>query len=302
MECCKLARFMKSRIAASRRRFIAASLFTLVSSTFGDTFTFSTGNPDGRIAVGSRPESPGIVEIEAADDFVLTQPTSLSSASFIGLLPSGATAADISGVAVEIYRVFPKDSDTGRTPQVPTRNNSPSDVAFDSRSAPGSLTFTAGTLGPFSAGNSVLNGIHPAPNQNTGGEGPVTGQEVQFNVTFTTPLDLPADHYFFVPQVQLTTGNFLWLSTPKPGTPFPAGFTDLQAWIRNGNLDPDWLRIGTDIVGPGANGTPAPTFNMAFSLNGETVPDSGTTIGLIAFTFAGIAVGQRAMRKGLALA
>ena len=31
-------------------------------------------------------------------------------------------------------------------------------------------------------------------------------------------------------------------------------------------MAPDWLRIGTDIVG----GTPAPTFNQAFTLTGET--------------------------------
>jgi hypothetical protein len=37
-------------------------------------------------------------------------------------------------------------------------------------------------------------------------------------------------------------------------------------------LAPDWLRIGTDIIG----GTPAPTFNMTFSLSGETVPRAGT--------------------------
>jgi hypothetical protein len=50
-----------------------------------------------------------------------------------------------------------------------------------------------------------------------------------------------------------------------PGTPISP---DLQAWIRNSNLDPDWLRIGTDIVG----GAPPPTFNMAFELDGSTVP------------------------------
>ena len=39
------------------------------------------------------------------------------------------------------------------------------------------------------------------------------------------------------------------------------------------NLDPDWLRIGTDIVG----GNPAPTFNMAFSLEGvNAVPEPAT--------------------------
>ena len=60
---------------------------------------------------------------------------------------------------------------------------------------------------------------------------------MQFSVDFTTPFLLPADHYFFVPQVQLSDGNFLWLSAPKPigadGTPFPPGFTDLQSWTRD---------------------------------------------------------------------
>jgi hypothetical protein len=45
----------------------------------------------------------------------------------------------------------------------------------------------------------------------------------------------------------------------------------MQAWARDAMLDPDWLRIGTDIVG----GTTPPTFNMAFTLNG-TVPEPAT--------------------------
>ena len=74
-------------------------------------------------------------------------------------------------------------------------------------------------------------------------------------MNFTTPFLLPADHYFFVPQVQLDDGDFLWLSAPKPivaaGTPFPPGFTDLQSWTRDDpGIAPDWLRVGTDIVGP----------------------------------------------------
>jgi hypothetical protein len=92
---------------------------------------------------------------------------------------------------------------------------------------------------------------------------------VRFNLVFNTPIDLPPDHYFFVPQVQLSSGDFLWLSAPRPivspGTPFPAGFTDLQSWIRNENLQPDWLRIGTDITHQGP-------FNAAFSLTGQAVP------------------------------
>ena len=101
----------------------------------------------------------------------------------------------------------------------------------------------------------------------------MTGQEVQFNVLFSKPFLLPADHYFFVPQVQLTNGDFFWLSAPKPivspGTSFPPGFTDLQEWIRNENLAPDWLRVGTDIVG----GSPAPQFNAAFSCRARRFPN-----------------------------
>jgi hypothetical protein len=238
------------------------------------TFTFSSGNPDGRLAAATRPDSAGKFEIEAADDFALANQTQLDSATFTGLLPSGSS---VQNVVVEIYRVFPFDSNVARTSgpptfstsQVPTRVNSPSDVALDSRSSAGSsLSFSTSVLQTsFTASNSVQpGGIHPFPGQTTGGNGAVTGQEVQFNVNFTTPFDLPANHYFFVPQVQLDTGDFLWLSSPRPivapGTPFAP---DLQAWTRDEFLDPDWLRIGTDIIG----GATPPTFNLAFSLAGE---------------------------------
>ena len=123
-------------------------------------------------------------------------------------------------------------------------------------------------------GNTVVNGINPTPVNVTHGEGPASGEEVEITITFTPPIVLPADHYFFRPEVLVTGGDFLYLSAPKPivapGTPFTG---DLQAWIRNSDLAPDWLRIGTDIIG---GTTPAPTFNMTFSLTGETVPEAGT--------------------------
>lgn len=239
-------------------------------------FSFSTGDPDGRIATGSRPESAGKIEIETGDDFIIGSGTLINSATFTGLL-TGATVADVGEVRVEIYRVFPKDSNTVRMPNVVTRTNSPSDVEFADRdTADANLSFTTNVLAAsFSAANSVLNGINPKPNQTTGGEGPATGQEVQFDVSFSTPLSLPADHYFFVPQVEITdpAGEFLWLSAPKPITGGTGPFApDLQSWIRNEDLAPDWSRIGTDIVG----GKPVPTFNAAFSLTGETVPEPGS--------------------------
>jgi hypothetical protein len=265
-------------------------------------FFFSTGNPDGRMAAASRPDSHAGIEIEAADDFALTTSTRIDSASFTGLLGANTDATNISRVVVEIYRVFPQDSDVGRTSgppvfgtdKVPTRVNSPSDVAFDSRDSDASaLSFTTQDLGAFTASNSVLNGIFPKPNQLTFGDGPVSGHEVMFDVDFATPFTLGPGHYFFVPQVQLdNSDNFLWLSAPRPitppGTPFPLGFTDLQAWIRNANLDPDWLRIGTDITAQGP-------FNMTFSLNGQTVPEPGVWTLLIA-GFAGAGAGLRRRR------
>jgi hypothetical protein len=114
--------------------------------------------------------------------------------------------------------------------------------------------------------------------------------------------------------VDVTGGEFLWLSAARPivppGTPFPMGFTDLQSWTRDQMLDPDWLRVGSDIVGPdpatgptfpfpmgftdlqswtrdqmldpdwlrvgsdivGPDPATGPTFNAAFSLTGVSVP------------------------------
>ena len=102
---------------------------------------FSTGDPDGKMAMASRPGSPAGIEIEAADDFILNGKGIINSATFTGLLVGGATPANISQTVVEIYRVFPKDSDVSRTSgpptfstaRVPTRVNSPSDIAFATR-------------------------------------------------------------------------------------------------------------------------------------------------------------------------
>jgi hypothetical protein len=291
------------------RRYIYSALGTAISiglliaaPAAATPFTFSTGSVTNQIAIASRPgPGPGggvNQETEAADDFLLTSAMRLNSATFTGLLPAGVPLSDVSQVVVEIYRVFPNDSDVGRTSgsppfstaKVPARMNSPSDVEFASRDSTvaGELTFTTSVMSSsFNVMNSVDIGIHPKPNQNTGGDGSKTGQqEVLFSVTFTNPILLPDDHYFFVPQVLLSNPDehFLWLSASRPidatGTPF---MPDLQSWIRNADLDPDWLRVGQDIVG----GTPFPTFNAAFTLAGDTVPEPATLLlfgtGLIRF-------------------
>ena len=249
----------------------AAAFFAVARLGSADDLIASTGSPDGLMAAASRPGITGEIEIEAADDFILQCGATVNSVSFVGLMPTDTTKT-VSGVAVEIYRVFPQDSDTVRTINVVTRANSPSDVAFATRdSAASDFTFQATDLsGSFTASNSVQpGGIHPKPNQTTGGNGPVTGREVQFDLALTSPISLPAGHYFFVPQVTVSGGGtFYWLSAPNPvvsGTPFNP---DLQTWTRDADLDPDWSRIGTDIVG----GTTPPKFNGAFSLTGTLTP------------------------------
>src|SRR5262249_23692174 len=136
----------------------------------------------------------------------------------------------------------------------------------------GTLSFEASLVNAnFSVANTVVSGINKKPHNVTNGEGPASGEEVEIDITFTPPIILPAEHYFFRPEAVLSDGNFLYLSAPRPivppGTPFTG---DLQAWIRNSDLAPDWLRIGTDIIG----GATPPTFNMTFSLAGVTLPNA----------------------------
>ncbi len=260
-----------------------------------DSFKFSTGNPDGRIATLSRLASGGTIQTETADDFVLGKATQLTQATFIGLIPLGAPLSSVSQVEIEFYHVFPGDSANPPSGKVPVRDKSPGDVEIGSAtrdSANASLSFSVSALNPsFLASNSVVNGIHPLPGVFTGGEGAVTGREVQISVTFAVPVDLPADHYFFRPEALLSSGEFLWLSAPKPivapGTPFAP---DLQTWIRNDALAPDWLRIGTDITHQGP-------FNAAFSLEGITaaVPEPATyALMLLGLAAVGVAARRRA--------
>jgi hypothetical protein len=150
-------------------------------------FFFATGGPNGLLGALSRRPSPGKVETETADDFVLQETTVITQATIFGLIPVGTPVENIRDVEVEVYHVFPLDSDVGRTSgpptfstaQVPTRNNSPSDVEIDTTTrarTAGTLTTSAQVLDPsFTVGSTVVNGI----NVNAGSEGSAVGEEVR---------------------------------------------------------------------------------------------------------------------------
>ncbi|ACB50794.1 hypothetical protein cce_1444 [Crocosphaera subtropica ATCC 51142] len=225
-------------------------------------FSFSTGDPDGLIGTASRPGGSGLSEVETGDDFIVNEFTLIDEISFTGLLIGNNPV--INEVLVEVYRIFPQDSQNPPSGNVPTRENSPADVAFQERTVT-SEEFTPMLLeNSFEVANTVGENINPLPNPITGGEGAASGELVRIDVRLFEPFTLPADHYFFVPQVGVDNGEFLWASASKPivapGTPFAP---DLQTWIRDEALDPDWLRIGTDVIGEGA-------FNASFSLSGQT--------------------------------
>ena len=289
---------MKSRVSLVSAMITAGVLAT---PTWADPFSFTTGNTDGRLGALSQTERSGTFQTETADDFFFTETTVISGATITGLLT--VPSAHINNIEVELYHVFSLDSDVVRTSGAPTfstaevvtRVNSPADVEIDAATRDGrgrTLKFSASSLNAsFTVLNSVVDGINPTPSR-TGGEGPVTGEEVQITIKFKKPIILPAGHYFFRPDVQLADGDFLYLSAATPVAP------DLQAWIRNSDLAPDWLRIGTDIIGADPiTGAAAPKFNMTFSLAGNTIPAAGVpgeqscqedTVSALAGQFEGI--------------
>src|SRR6266487_5847418 len=85
-------RTMKLKKRNTMKNEISIAVLTLafaaccVTVARADQFSFSTGSPDGKLGALSRPAGSQGLETETADDFVLTQPTVISSATMHGLL------------------------------------------------------------------------------------------------------------------------------------------------------------------------------------------------------------------------
>jgi hypothetical protein len=261
-------------------------------------FFFTTGAADQRLGSLSQPSGPAPQEnvrpgFETADDFALTRSTTLTHATFIGLVAPGTKLSDIKNVETEFYHFLPAGQDTGGL--VPTRVNSPTDfeIADATRDgADGSLSFTMTVLDPnFTVGNTVsaLKSGATSVLTATGGNGAFTGEEIEFDVTFTNGVELDPNHLFFRPQVDVADGGqFFWLSAARPaGAQVAPGITDLQSWVRNDSLAPNWERVGNDVIGAGS-------FNMAFSLTGNAVPEPASwAMMIMGFGLAGATLRAR---------
>src|SRR5690242_7234178 len=119
------ARIRNNHLPVTRTTFLTLAILCLVAVLSGRIvqgafasvpFSFSTNTADGRMGMLSRPDTQPL-ETEAADDFLLTSSTTITSASFNGLVLSASIPTR---VVVEIYRVFPKDSTVPPSGHVPT--------------------------------------------------------------------------------------------------------------------------------------------------------------------------------------
>src|SRR5262249_42018964 len=117
----RLGRAFLTAFSSKKTAVGALASLLLVLQASADPFFFSTGNPDGKVATLSRPASPGKVQTETADDFIVTNSIVLTEATFTGLIPAGVPLSSIGQVEVEVYHVFPFDTAFPLSGNVPTR-------------------------------------------------------------------------------------------------------------------------------------------------------------------------------------
>ena len=94
------------RIVISRGRLLAVALALiscLSAPLWASPFFLKTGSPNSKLPARSHRPTPGKVETETADDFVLQETTVIRSATIAELLPAGTSLDNIRDVEVEVY-------------------------------------------------------------------------------------------------------------------------------------------------------------------------------------------------------
>ena len=109
---------MRSKLSLTGARLAFGIWFA--TSLGAAPISFTTGIPDGLLGALSRRASPGKLETETADDFVLQQTTVITQAKIIGLVPLGTPRENIREVEIEVYHVFPLDSAPASGNRVPS--------------------------------------------------------------------------------------------------------------------------------------------------------------------------------------
>src|SRR5215472_3828446 len=78
----RLEQLAWTALSANTTTALALAFLQMTSQASAATFSFSTGNPDGKIATLSRPSSPGQIQTETADDFLVPQSIVINQATF----------------------------------------------------------------------------------------------------------------------------------------------------------------------------------------------------------------------------
>lgn len=266
------------------------------STTAQGATLWNTLQPNSTAAFSSQLDIP----TETADDFTVTgDGFKVTDVSFLGLFSD--KDAKIDNIDLAFYQVFPGSSDLTRTP-VTVRTNGPEDTEFTAfGTADNQLTFKTKDLGKFTVDKTIVGGS----GANTPGLGSgvvdksVTGYLRQIDVQLVTPLTLAPQAVFLVAAVDPSTGDYFAVAGDRPPNypnPLPEGVVDRQAWFRTdapfeNALEPDWVRI-SDVINQ-ENGTANPSFNTAFAVSGEPVPEPSAAIGTLVFAALGAGLGLK---------
>jgi hypothetical protein len=221
-------------------------------------------------------------ETEAIDDFVIN-PAAFPSGFTVNRVRAQALLTDpnaqITNLTVELYRTFPVDSNTTRSPQF-TRTNGPSDNGqdfADFASKEGKLSFTRSVQNPtFVLDRTIEPGADGKGVQvtdDTSGQLVLLDMSLGSGITLAPTNPFPSDnatHYWLELTAEVSSGEFYWVQGTFPRSVpggAPAAGEDRQTWFTTELISPDFRRV-SDIINQ-QDGTTAPVFNSSMEIIGR---------------------------------